>query len=267
MPKIYLLPTTLSLYEPLKIINEYEKNILKTLHWFLVEDIRSARRFLLSMKLDGFSLESIQFDILDKNTNIIQQREYIQKILQGNSVGILSEAGCPAIMDPGNQFVFIAQQNNIQIVPVVGPSSLILSLMASGFNGQNFTFHGYFPIQKEECVQKIKQIEREIQKQGNTHIFVETPYRNQKVLETILASAQNNTYLCIACEITSEEEFIKTKSIREWKKTQVDIQKKNCVFLFGSSVYLLKYGYALDINPKTSQFFVFNQFIVLFINC
>ncbi|MDI9356975.1 MAG: SAM-dependent methyltransferase [Chitinophagaceae bacterium] len=236
MSKIYLLPTPISLYEPLQIITDQEKKILQTLRWFLVEDVRTARRFLLSMKLEGFSLQEIQLDTLDKHTDTTQQREYIQKVLMGNSVGILSEAGCPAVMDPGNQFIALAQKNNIHVVPVAGPSSLMLSLMASGLNGQNFTFHGYFPIPKEECIQKIKQVEREIQKQGNTHIFVETPYRNQKVLETILTTAQNTTYLCIACEITSEAEYIQTKSILQWKQTQVDIQKKNCVFLFGNFV-------------------------------
>jgi 16S rRNA (cytidine1402-2'-O)-methyltransferase len=158
----------------------------------------------------------------------------LKNVLDGKSCGVISEAGNPCIADPGNEIVAYAHKRNIAVIPLVGPSSILLALIASGFNGQQFSFHGYLPIQGVERSRKLKQLESAA-KNGHTQIFMETPFRNQKLLEEILKTCHDDALLCIACDLTLSTQFIHTKKIRDWKKEQPDIQKRYCIFLFGNN--------------------------------
>jgi 16S rRNA (cytidine1402-2'-O)-methyltransferase len=171
---------------------------------------------------------------LNKHTESKDIPSYLQACLEGHSVGMISEAGCPGIADPGALLVAVAHQKNIPVVPLVGPSSIFLALMASGFNGQKFAFHGYLPIDKSEKRSTLKNLEKEAQQKDQTQIFMETPYRNDKFLEDVLQTLQPSTLLCIACDITLETEFIKTKSVAQWKKDKVSLHHRPAIFLIGN---------------------------------
>jgi len=227
---LYLLPTTIGDTAINKVIPAYVTETINSISEFIVEDIRTARRFLIK---NGYtkSIDNITFHLLDKHTPIEEIPSFLNNISKGVSIGILSESGTPCVADPGADVVRIAQQKNITVIPLVGPSSILLSIMASGFNGQNFAFVGYLPIDKSDRNKKIKELEKKVYKQNQTQIFIETPYRNTKLFEAILNSCSNETLLCVACEISQENEFIKTKSIKDWKKQSPDINKKNTIFL------------------------------------
>jgi 16S rRNA (cytidine1402-2'-O)-methyltransferase len=171
------------------------------------------------------------FYVLNEHTKPEEVFNYLEMIEKGKNIGLLSEAGVPCIADPGADIVKIAQEKNIDVIPLIGPSSILLSLMSSGFNGQNFAFLGYLPIDKKQRTDKLKDIERNIYQNNQTQIFIEAPYRNNQLIEAILNTCRNETMLCIACELTTDNEFIKTKSISNWKKTKFDFHKKNTVLL------------------------------------
>ena len=229
--KIYLIPNTISddsidLAIPLEV-----KNIISKLSHFIVEDIRTARRFLKKVNKD-FDIDLISFYTLNKHTKSNDVFEYLQVTFQGTDIGIISEAGAPCIADPGNVIVALAHKYNLSVVPLTGPSSILLALMASGLNGQNFAFNGYLPVQKNERTLKIRNLEQRSLREKQTQIFMETPYRNDQLLSDILSTCKNNTFLCIASNINDKNEFIKTLSISEWKTTKnISINKKPSIFL------------------------------------
>ena len=228
---LYLIPTQLS-DENIQVIPEYVKKIINTLDEFVVENEKSARQFL---KKIGFKkpLNDVQLYLLNEHTASSGISSLLKPLLAGKNLGLLSEAGCPAVADPGAELVNAAHRNNITVVPLVGPSSVILSLMASGLNGQSFSFHGYLPKERTARIKTLKELEKLARSKNQTQIFIEAPYRNQHLLEDILQSCDAETMLCIACEITAPTEFIKTKSVKDWKKKIPDINKKDAIFLIG----------------------------------
>lgn len=228
---LYLIPNTLGECETSNVLPAINIAIIRKIKHFIVEDVRTARRFL--KKVDSnINIDELQFYTLNKHTSPNELSSYLEPLEKGFDMGVISEAGCPAIADPGAEVVKIAQTKNLKVVPLVGPSSILLGLMASGFNGQSFAFVGYLPIQGNERTQRIKQLEKRAKTENQSQIFIETPYRNQKLLSEILSTCQGNTKLCIACDITLESEYIKTKSINEWKKSTLpDLNKRPSIFI------------------------------------
>lgn len=230
-PALYLIPVTLDVNsEPASVLPDQVLSIINDLDEFIVENARTARRFL---RRAGFSknLDEVTMHILDKHTGINEASEFIGSLKAGKTVGLLSEAGTPCIADPGAEVVRLCQEQNIRVAPLSGPSSILLALMASGFNGQQFAFHGYLPIQKPALKNKLKQLENNILKENQTQIFIETPYRNMKLLEVIIQNCSPSLKLCIASEITTSNELIKTRNVSEWKKNVPELHKKPTVFL------------------------------------
>jgi len=227
---LYLLPVTLGETPIDSVLPPYNKEIIVQIKHFIVEDVRSARRFLKKVDKE-IDIDTLTFYPLNKHTSAEKFSEYLIPLSAGNDIGIISEAGCPAIADPGADVVRLAQEKNYKVVPLVGPSSILLSLMGSGFNGQSFSFLGYLPVQEEDRVKTLKKLERKVYAEEQTQIFIETPYRNMKMLSDILTHCQPNTKLCIAVDITLETEFIRTKTIQDWKKSLPDLNKRPCIFL------------------------------------
>lgn len=229
-PSIFLIPVTLGETEIEKVLPSYNKEIIIQIKYFIVENIRSARRFL--KKTDSaINIDELTFFELNKHTNLDDIESYFVPMQDGHSIGVISEAGCPAIADPGADIVAIAQQKGINVVPLVGPSSILLSLMGSGFNGQSFAFHGYLPIDSSDRAKRIKQLDQRIYSEHQTQIFIETPYRNQKMMEDLLKHCSPSTKLCIAMNVTCDDEYIKTRPIKSWAKQMPTLDKKPCVFL------------------------------------
>jgi 16S rRNA (cytidine1402-2'-O)-methyltransferase len=204
---------------------------LKSIHYFLVEDLRTARRYLSSLKIYE-SIESLQLDVLNKDTKENELAELMKPLFAGNDLGIISESGCPGVADPGAIAVGYAHQKNIQVVPLVGPSSILLALMASGLNGQKFAFHGYLPVDAKEAAKIIKELERESEQKNQTQLFIETPYRNNQVLGHLLNTLKADTLLSIALEVTGAKEFIQTKAVKEWKINTPSLPKEPAIFSF-----------------------------------
>jgi len=227
---LFLIPVTLGETEIDRVLPSYNREIISQISYFIVENIRSARRFL--KKTDSaVEIDNLTFFELNKHTSPDNISGFLKPISDGHSVGVISEAGCPAIADPGADIVAIAQRKNIPVIPLVGPSSILMSLMASGFNGQSFAFHGYLPIDSNERISKLKLLEQRVYTENQTQLFIETPYRNQKLAEDILKTCKPSTKLCIAVDITCEEEYIKTKTVSGWKKQLPDLDKRPCIFL------------------------------------
>ena len=227
---LYLIPSSLGETEFDKILPSYNAKIVSELKCFIVEDIRTARRFLKKVNKE-INIDDLTFFILNQHTDLQEISSYLQPLKEGKDVGIISEAGCPAIADPGADVVALAQQQNIQVIPLIGPSSILLSLMASGFNGQSFAFLGYLPVQQADRIKALKKMESRIYSEHQTQLFIETPYRNMKMLEDIISSCQPATKLCIAADITLETEYIKTKTVSAWKTQKPDLNKRPCIFL------------------------------------
>ena len=228
---LYLLPVTLGDTSVETVLPSYNKEVILGIRHFIVEDVRSARRFL--KKVDSsIDIDSLTFYPLNKHTSPEDISGYLNPLAEGHSMGVISEAGCPAVADPGADVVAIAQRRNLKVVPLVGPSSIILSVMASGFNGQSFAFHGYLPIEPNERSKRLKELEGRIYSEHQTQLFIETPYRNHKMLDDILKACRPQTKLCIAANITCEGEYIKTRTVKEWKGTALpDLSKIPCIFL------------------------------------
>ena len=234
MPSLYLIPTSLGDTDFDRILPAHNKEIVSALRFFIVEDLRTARRFLKKTN-PAIDIDSLIFFILNQHTTSLELSGFLQPMFAGNDMGVLSEAGCPAIADPGADVVAIAQKENFTVIPLVGPSSILLSLMASGFNGQSFAFVGYLPIDRTERSKALKKLENRAYSESQSQIFIETPYRNMKMLEEILVTCQPNTRLCIAVDITLETEYIKTKTVKEWKTKLPDLNKRPCIFLIYKS--------------------------------
>ena len=203
---------------------------IKKTNFYIVENIRSARRYIKKIVPEK-SIEEITFFAYGKHNTFNIQEDFLQNILSGNDIGLISEAGVPAVADPGSKIVEYAHQYNIKVTPLVGASSILLALMSSGMNGQNFAFNGYLPIDKKDQIKKIKYLENISKKTNQTQIFMETPYRNNKLFKTLISVCNNNTKLCIATNITQDNESIITKDIREWKTMKINIDKQPSIFL------------------------------------
>lgn len=228
---LYLLPVTLGDTAIDKVLPAYNAGIIREIKHFIVEDVRSARRFLKKVDRE-IDIDTLSFYPLNKHTSPEDISGYLNPLAEGHSMGVISEAGCPAVADPGADVVAIAQRRNLKVVPLVGPSSIILSVMASGFNGQSFAFHGYLPIEPNERSKRLKELEGRIYSEHQTQLFIETPYRNHKMLDDILKACRPQTKLCIAANITCEGEYIKTRTVKKWKGTALpDLSKIPCIFL------------------------------------
>jgi len=230
---VYLIPCNLGDNNFKRNLPAYNLDVINSINHFVVENIRTARRFL---KLFGISakIDDLHFYEIGKHSDQKKYSQYLAPALNDCNIGILSEAGCPGVADPGSDIVRIAHSNNIRVVPLVGPSSILLSLMASGMNGQSFCFHGYLPI-KPDRKRHIKQLEELSGKHNQTQIFIEAPYRNDKLLDDILKICNPQTRLCIATNITLDNEFIKTATIKEWTKKDIELHKQPVVFLLAKS--------------------------------
>ena len=230
--KLFLIPCTLGETAIEQVLPEGNKHIVFALRIFFIEDIRSARRFLKKMGYPA-PFEEVQFIELNEHSRLTFEARYelLAPLRRGQSAGILSEAGCPGIADPGSDLVSTAHVCNIPVVPLVGPSSILLALMASGMNGQSFVFHGYLPKDQGERRRKIQELERDSLKKNQTQIFIETPYRNQHVIDDLLGACHDETRICIASNITTPEESIVTKTASAWKSKKPQLGKIPTVFL------------------------------------
>ena len=229
--KLYLIPSAIA-EETTTVIPESTQSTIQNLDYFLVENVRSARRFISSLKL-GIKIEELQFELYDKKTTFEEIMDLLLPVQAGKNAGVISEAGCPGVADPGAIAVDAAHQLGIQVVPLVGPSSILMALMASGFSGQSFVFHGYLPIDKNERKQKIRELERVAVKSGQTQIFMETPYRNDQMLKSIIDTCNLNTRLSVAANLTSTNEKIVNLSVGSWRKEKASFHKQPVVFLIG----------------------------------
>jgi 16S rRNA (cytidine1402-2'-O)-methyltransferase len=228
---LFLVPLHLAENTAQKIVTDYNLSIIHSLTIVIAENARTARRFMREISYPA-PLETVTVFELSKDNPTENLSIYIKPLLEGENIGLMSEAGCPGVADPGSEVVALAHKNGIKVVPLVGPSSLLLALMASGLNGQKFCFHGYIPVDKAERGKTIKKLESESRNNNQTQIFIETPYRNNPMVESLLENLHQNTKLCIAQNITSETETIYTKTIAEWKKNIPKIEKVPVVFLF-----------------------------------
>lgn len=227
---LYLLPVTLGDTPVDKVLPAYNREVLRGIKHFIVEDVRSARRFLKKVDAE-INIDELTFYPLNKHTSAEEVSGYLKPLEEGAPMGVISEAGCPAVADPGADVVAIAQRKNLRVVPLVGPSSILLSVMGSGFNGQSFAFHGYLPIEPGERTKRLKELESRIYTESQTQLFIETPYRNNKMAEEILRTCRPQTKLCIAANLTCDGEYIRTKSVKEWKGKLPDLNKIPCIFL------------------------------------
>ncbi|MBP6937014.1 SAM-dependent methyltransferase [Bacteroides sp.] len=227
---LYLIPVTLGDTTIESVLPSYNKEVVLAIRHFIVEDIRSARRFLKKVDRE-IDIDTLTFYPLNKHTSPEEISGYLTPLLNGESMGVLSEAGCPAVADPGADVVAIAQRKDLKVVPLVGPSSIILSVMGSGFNGQSFAFHGYLPIEPTDRAKRLKILEQRVYAEHQTQLFIETPYRNNKMVDDILLNCRPQTKLCIAANITCEGEYIKTRTVKEWQGKVPDLSKIPCIFL------------------------------------
>lgn len=232
MNKLFLIPATIGSSSVSDVLPASFSQQINSLKIFIVEELRTARRFLRSA---GYTLnfDEVKFFVLNEHTNFSEIENYLDAISEG-SIGLLSEAGVPCVADPGSEIVALAHRKNIPVVPMVGPSSILLALMASGLNGQNFCFNGYLPVEKKEREHKLKDLEKQAIQKNQTQIFIETPYRNNHVFESILNVCNPSTRIGIAANITQDNAVHQTKTVAEWKKQTIDLHKQNAVFLIGA---------------------------------
>ena len=226
-----MIPTTLGECDVDKITPLYVKEHIHNLKEFIVENSKTARAFLKKINIPTPQKE-LKIHVLNKHTPTEEIYGFLNACRNGSNIGLISDAGCPGVADPGAEITNIAHKEDIQVVPLIGPSSILLALMASGMNGQSFTFNGYLPIEKYERKKKFQNLEKISRKFNQTQIFIETPYRNDKLIDSIYQNLQGNTKLCIACDLSLNSEYIKTKTVHEWKKvSKPDLKKRPCIFL------------------------------------
>lgn len=230
---LYLIPTVLGETPPSEVLPDSVLKVIKNLKYYIVENARTARRFL---KKAGTTvpLDEIVFFELNKHTKEQEIAGFIEPAMAGNDTGLLSEAGVPCIADPGSVIAALAHRKGIRVIPLTGPCSLILALMASGLNGQSFTFHGYLPVKQDRRTGMVKKLEKNSGYYRQAQIFMETPYRNMQMLETIISVCKPDTLLCIACDITLGSEFIATRTVGEWRKKRPDIHKRPAIYIIQS---------------------------------
>ena len=228
--KLFLIPTLLGSNQYTEVLPAKLPKVVSEIDYFFVENEKTARRFIKTVAPEK-SQPSLKLFVLNKHTDLAEIPSFLKFCKEGKNIGLLSEAGCPGIADPGAEVVKIAHIEGIQVVPLVGPSSILLAMMSSGMNGQNFSFLGYLPIDKKARKQEIKSLEKASVEKNQAQIFIETPYRNNAMFSDLQQNLHPSTRLCIACDITLESEFIVTKPIAEWKKTKVDLHKKPTIFI------------------------------------
>lgn len=228
--KLYLIPVTLGESNPFDVLPETVKRTIEFIDYYIVENEKTARRFIKSVLPEKVQ-SSLHLSTLNKHTEIAEHNQMIQPCIEGKNVGLMSEAGCPGVADPGAAIVKMAHEKGIQVVPLVGPSSILLAMMGSGMNGQSFAFNGYLPIDKGEKKAALKNFEQLSFSKNQSQLFIETPYRNNKLLEDVLQTLQPNTLLCIACDLTLPTEYIKTLRVADWKKTTIDLHNRPAIFI------------------------------------
>jgi len=231
---LYLIPTSLGDGALNKVLPEQSLNIINQITYYIVENIRTARRFLVKAKIEH-KIDDLTFYELNKHSNPRDYHNYLSAAQKGEHIGIISEAGCPGIADPGADIVEIAHEKNIKVVPMVGPSSIFLALMASGMNGQSFAFNGYLPVKNPQRVKQLKNDEQHSKSENQSQIYIEAPYRNRALLSDMLEQLKPTTKLCIAVDITLETELIKTKTVKDWKKRVPEINKRPAIFIIHAS--------------------------------
>jgi 16S rRNA (cytidine1402-2'-O)-methyltransferase len=232
-PILYLIPVTLGDTEHNRVLPPYNREVLLSLKYFIVENVRTARRFL-KKAAPAVVIDHLVFAELNEHTPAEEVAGLLAPMVAGESVGVMSEAGCPAVADPGADLVALAQRRGYRVIPLVGPSAILLALMASGFNGQHFAFHGYLPITPSKRAGRIKAFEARMYAEGQTQIFIETPYRNDALLDDFIRLCRPSTHLCIACNVTCDDEWIRTLPLREWAGKRPELRKKPILFLIGS---------------------------------
>ena len=229
---LYLIPTTLGTTEITDVLPQKIREIILICNHFIVENEKTARHFIKKICPEKAQFQ-LQLFILDKHTSVQEFVDFLIPCLEGFPMGIISEAGCPAIADPGADIVALAHQKHIKVEPLVGPSSIILALMSSGLNGQNFAFNGYLPIDKNERRIILKKLERKARDENQTQLFIETPYRNNKLLQDMLRFLPNEMKICIATDITLSTEFIKTQKVSKWRNEKIELHKRPAIFVIG----------------------------------
>jgi len=228
---LFLIPSAISANTQNAIVPPQVKDYLSGIRYFLAEDIRTARRYLGSLKVYE-KIDVLSFSVLNKDTQEAELAALFAPLFEGNHLGVISESGCPGIADPGALAVRFAHQNQIKVIPLVGPSAIFLSLMASGLNGQHFAFHGYLPVRVQEAAKAIRELEKESRSKNQTQIFIETPYRNNTLFANLVRNLMPETQLCLALDITGENELILTQSVKNWRLKAVELPKNPAVFLF-----------------------------------
>ncbi|MDR0572542.1 MAG: SAM-dependent methyltransferase [Tannerella sp.] len=227
---LYLIPVTLGETEHSRALPAYNREVILSLKHFIVENVRTARRFLKKTE-PSIAIDRLSFTELNEHTSPEDVSGMLAPMAAGESVGVMSEAGCPAVADPGADVVAIAQRKGYRVAPLVGPSSILMALMASGFNGQSFAFHGYLPVEATGRAARIKALESRMYAEKETQIFIETPYRNNKLLEDFIRVCRPSTLLCVASAITCDDERIHTRPVKEWAGNMPDLKKKPAIFL------------------------------------
>lgn len=228
--KLYLIPTIIGSDTESKVLSKQVVNVIKKVNIFIVENIKTSRRYIKKI-IPNINIDNLTFYSYGKHDDINLQEDFLIHILSGKDIGIISDAGMPCVADPGSKIVKFAHQFEIKVIPISGPSSILLSLMASGLNGQNFSFVGYLPINKKERDYKLKKLELLSRKNKQTQIFIETPYRNLQLFESIINNCSKETQLCIASDLTLNSEYISTKTIDSWKSQKPDLHKRPTIFL------------------------------------
>ena len=230
---LYLIPVTLGETPVSQVLPAYNHDVILGIRHFVVENVRSARRFLRLVDHE-FPIDDSTFYEMGKHAQTDQFASYLRPLQQGFPVGVISEAGCPAVADPGAEVVAMAQHKGFRVIPLVGPSSMIMAVMASGLNGQSFAFNGYLPVDEADRAKKLKALESRAWNESQTQLLIETPYRNRKMFDTILRSLRPQTRLCVAAGITTSDEYIRTHTVQEWKRIQLpDLSKIPAIFLIG----------------------------------
>jgi 16S rRNA (cytidine1402-2'-O)-methyltransferase len=228
--KLYLIPTTMGDCDPMDVLPQTVKRSIDFIDYYIVENDKTARKSIKEVSPEKKQSE-LKLFVLNKHTETKEHLDFIKPLLEGKNMGLMSEAGCPGVADPGAVIVKLAHEKGIQVIPLVGPSSILLAMMASGMNGQSFTFNGYLPIEKGEKKTALKNLEKLSHDKNQSQIFIETPYRNNKMLEDILQAINPATHLCIATDITLPTEYIKTMRASDWKKTKVDLHNRPTIFI------------------------------------
>lgn len=229
-PALYLIPVTLGATPLEQVLPAYNRSVILGIRHFIVEEVRSARRFLKQVDRN-VDIDALEFYPMGKHADAARFARYLDPLRQGHPMGVISEAGCPAVADPGADVVAIAQREGLRVVPLVGPSSILLAVMASGFNGQSFAFHGYLPIEPAARARRLKQLEALTVSENQTQLFIETPFRNAKMVADILRTCRPQTRLCIAAGLTTPEEYVRTLTVKQWQGTKIpELSKVPAIF-------------------------------------